>query len=205
MSNYKTLTPENMSKKAVYQTLTQTVIPRPIAFVTTKTKEEIVNGAPFSYFNVLSAKPALLSVTVGKKDGVDKDTARNIKLTNEFVVHLTTEANIEAINLTAKNLSSDESEIALASLSLVSSDSVSTPSIKESPVRFECKLYQIIPFDNDGEVTSEMFIGKIEKIHVDETMFEGEKISAAKLKPIARLGGNEYATLGNIFTLDRPK
>ncbi len=201
----KEFNPDSMEKHELYKLLTKTVIPRPIAFVTSVSEKSVLNGAPFSYFNVHSAKPPMLSVTVGKRDGEQKDTARNIGSSREFVVHLTTEENVEAFNQASKSLPPEESEIERYGLTAIKSTYVAPLSIKESPVRFECVLEEIIPLVHEGEETGEIFLGRIVAIHVADAVIGDEGPDADLIRPIARLGGTQYAPLGKIFSLKRPK
>src|SRR5699024_1689990 len=123
-----------------YKFLIGSVIPRPIAFVTTLNTEGAINGAPFSYFNVVSSNPPMLSLSIQRNEGLPKDTARNIIQNHEFVVHIVDEQNVAKINETAKHLPSNESEIELADFSPVESIKVSVPGVKEAKIRMECIL-----------------------------------------------------------------
>ena len=131
------INPNKISKKENYKLLSASVVPRPIAFVTTLNRDNSVNGAPFSFFNMLSAEPPLISISVLRKDdGKIKDTARNIIKNKEFVVHITTLKNIEKINMTAALLDENVSEVDLANLTKVKSDLIKTPGVLESDIRF---------------------------------------------------------------------
>ncbi len=196
--------PTELSKKQNYQLLTSGVAPRPIAFITTISEAGVLNAAPFSYFNVISAEPPLLSVSIGRKKGQQKDTARNILQVGEFVVHVTDEDIIEAVNQSAMNLPPDESEVDKIKLSPTVSDVVGVPSIKETKVRFECKLEKHLVFE-EGESATDVIIGKIVKYHVDDDLIKDGVVDTKKLKPVARLGGKQYAKLGKIFELERPE
>ncbi|MGN7304917.1 flavin reductase family protein [Bacillus subtilis] len=186
---------DQLSAKDTYKLLSGTVIPRPIAFVTTLSSEGAVNAAPFSFYNVVSSDPPLLSISVNRTEGRQKDTARNAVENGEFVVHVSDEAIIEDINETAASLRPDESK------------AVSVPGIKEARVRFECKLERHITFDNDqGITTADLLIGRVVCFHLDEKVYDAEKgyILTDELKPASRLAGNHYAKLGEEFTLIRP-
>ncbi|MCG3231395.1 flavin reductase family protein [Bacillus subtilis] len=186
---------DQLSAKDTYKLLSGTVIPRPIAFVTTLSSGGAVNAAPFSFYNVVSSDPPLLSISVNRTEGRQKDTARNAVENGEFVVHVSDEATIEDINETAASLRPDESK------------AVSVPGIKEARVRFECKLERHITFDNDqGVTTADLLIGRVVCFHLDEKVYDAEKgyILTDELKPASRLAGNHYAKLGEEFTLIRP-
>ncbi|GAA0361199.1 flavin reductase family protein [Bacillus horti] len=199
---------EEIPAKLNYKLLTGIVVPRPIAFVTTlSTVNESVNAAPFSFFNVASSNPPRISISVGRRDGEMKDTARNAIHRGEFVVHLSDEQLIEEINKTAATLKNDESELSLTSLHTTDSSIVSVPGIKEASIRFECKLDQHLTFQDDqGHTNTDFLIGKVLCYHIADHLYDTEKeyILCEKAKPVARLAGNGYATLDKPFSLDRP-
>lgn len=141
--------PKNNSERENYKILTGTIIPRPIAFVTTISDEGVVNGAPFSYFNIVSSNPPLVSVAIQRANGNLKDTARNIYNNGEFVVHIVDQNNVKQVNETAASLPYNESELDIANLTQVPSDMINVPGVKESKVRFECKLVQALPLLNE--------------------------------------------------------
>ncbi|WIG46526.1 flavin reductase family protein [Bacillus halotolerans] len=198
---------DQLSAKDTYKLLSGTVIPRPIAFVTTLSSSGTINAAPFSFYNVVSSDPPLLSISVNRSEGRQKDTARNAIENGEFVVHVSDEAIIEDINETAASLGQDESEMTRTSLHSVESTAVSVPGIQEARIRFECKLERHITFDNDhGVTTADLLIGRVVCFHLDEKVYDAEKgyILTDELKPASRLAGNHYAKLGEEFTLIRP-
>ncbi len=202
---FNTIDPNDLVKKDIYKLFTHAVVPRPIAFVTSLSKENVLNAAPFSYFNVHGTKPSILSVTVGKRDGVDKDTARNIKENKAFVVHITTEDYIEKVNQTSKPHHKDESEVAIYNFTPIKSDTIKVDGVKEFPIRFECELYDVMPLKHEGIITSEIFFGEVKKIHLAKHLGDRLDVPIEKIKPIARLGGKNYAPLGKSFALKRPK
>ncbi|KQL57392.1 MULTISPECIES: flavin reductase family protein [Bacillaceae] len=198
----------NLTAKERYKLLSGTVIPRPIAFVTTRSTESgKTNAAPFSFFSMLAGDPPLLSIAVGRKKGLMKDTARNAVASKELVIHVVHEDLVSDMNQTAATLKPEESEVDLTSLSLVESTSIQVPGIKEALVRFECQLESHLPIQNDeGEVSFDLLIARVIVIHLDETVYNKEKnyVLPDKLKPVARLSGPNYAGLGEFFSLKRP-
>lgn len=195
--------PKQTSERDNYKLLIGTVIPRPIAFVTTQSEDGVVNGAPFSYFNIVSSNPPMVSLAIQRTNDL-KDTARNIYNNQEFVVHIVDDENVEKINKTAASLPATESEIELANLTPIKSEIVSVPGIKEAKVRMECKLVQSIPFGGEGP-GSDLFIGEIVRFHIDETIYKDGRIDTRGLNAVSRLAGSNYATIGNIFSIERPK
>ncbi|SFD20215.1 NADH-FMN oxidoreductase RutF, flavin reductase (DIM6/NTAB) family [Bacillus sp. UNCCL81] len=200
----KSFSPADLSDRDNYKFLIGGIIPRPIAFVTTESNENVLNGAPFSYFNIVTANPPMISVSVQRQNGKQKDTARNAIEKKEFVVHIVDESNVEAINKTATALPSTESEIELAGLTPVESVKVSVPGVKESKIRMECILEQAIPLGKDNEAC-DLLIGKVVYFHIEDEIYENGRIDADGLKAVSRLAGNDYAKVGEMFTIDRPK
>lgn len=201
----KIIDPSTQNSVDNYRLLTSTVIPRPIAWITSLSEDRVVNAAPFSFFNVVSSNPPMLCVSVGRRDGQPKDTTVNIAYTKEFVVHIVDESLAVAMNMTAAHMPPEESELELAGLSQVESDKVKVPGIKEAKVRMECKVKQIIPITDDRDrPTSDLILGRVVCLQCDEELYEDGMMNVSALKPISRLGGNEYAKLGELLRIDRP-
>ncbi|MDR7071318.1 flavin reductase family protein [Fictibacillus barbaricus] len=198
--------PEKLSLKENYKFLTGSIIPRPIAFVSTLSEEGTLNAAPFSYFNALTANPPLIAISIGRKDGVQKDTSRNAAAKGEFVVHIPDESYIEAVNQTAANLPPDESEVDLAKLTPVDSLKVKVPGIAEANIRMECVVEQIIPLGGTPEKpATDLLIGRVVHYHISGELYENGRINAEKLRPVGRLAGTNYTKLGETFALNRPE
>lgn len=182
-----------------YKLLIGSVIPRPIAFVTTLSEEGVLNGAPFSYFNIVSSNPPLISVAIQHAAGKSKDTARNIKQTKEFVIHIVDEQNVGQVNMTAAPLPPDQSEVTLAGLTPVDSLRIAVPGVQEARVRMECVLEQCVELPN-----TDLIIGRIVQFHLDEAIYNKGRIDPVKLGAVSRLAGNSYAGIGEIFEIERP-
>ncbi|WP_447084410.1 flavin reductase family protein, partial [Staphylococcus aureus] len=175
--------------------------PRPIAFVTTQNLKGDINAAPFSFFNVVNHTPPMIAIAVQRTKGNRKDTSINIEQSGEFVVHITDEAIVNDVNETAAPLEYGVNELKRTSLSMIDSDLIKVPAIKEAKVRFECKLHQIVQLGNKDN-GSDLIIGEIVVYHIDEEVyFEDSKIDANQLNPVARLAGNDYSLLGQTFTV----
>ncbi|WP_172197534.1 flavin reductase family protein [Saccharibacillus qingshengii] len=203
------LDPQDLGSKLVYKLMTGTIVPRPIAWVTSRSAGQgIVNAAPFSYFNMVSSDPPLVAFSVARRpDGDMKDTARNVTDTGELVVHICDENLVEEMNKTAAILPPGESEIDLTSLTLVDSAAVSVPGIAEAKVRLECRLESHLPIKaDDGRVTHDLLIARILRFRLDESIYDEEHgyVLTENLRPVARLAGNEYAGLGRLFKIERP-
>ena len=199
--------PMDNTERENYKLLTGSIIPRPIAFVTSVADDGTINGAPFSYFNIVSSNPPMISLSIQRQQGKQKDTARNILAGKEFVVHIVDEQNVEKVNETAASLPADQSEISLANLTLVDSDKVNIPGVKEAKVRFECSLEHSIELGGvSDQPGADLIIGKILQYHIDETIiFDDKKIDPYKLQAVSRLAGINYAKVGEVFPIKRPK
>lgn len=201
----RSIDPSKNTVKENYKFLIGSIIPRPIAFVTTKSKDGTINGAPFSYFNIVSANPPLISLSVQRSNGKQKDTARNVMDLKEFVVHIVDQHNVEKINQTAANLPSDQSEIELAGLTLVNSKKIAVPGVEEAKIRFECRLEQSLELGGEDSPSCDLIIGEIVQFHIEDEIYENGRIDPVGLAAVSRLAGNDYADIGEIFTIERPK
>ncbi|HCY7022172.1 TPA: flavin reductase family protein [Staphylococcus aureus] len=196
---------QSLTARENYKLLIGSIIPRPIAFVTTLNQDASVNAAPFSFFNIVNNHPPMIAIAVQRAGGKRKDTALNIERTGDFVVHITDEDNVQDINETAAPLAYGDSELSRTELSLLTSTTIKTPGIKDAKMRFECKLSQMILLGDvlDG---ADLIIGEIVTYHIDDSIYEGNfKINPHALQAVSRLAGNDYAKSGGIFTIDRPE
>lgn len=200
-----TIDPAELSERDNYKFLIGSIIPRPIAFVTTMSKDAVLNGAPFSYFNIVSSNPPLISLSIQRSGGNQKDTARNILESGEFVVHIVDEHNVEKINQTAASLPSEQSEVQLAKLTPADSVKVSVPGVKEAKIRMECVLEQALELGGGESPGCDFIIGKVVQFHIKENLYENGRIDPAGLVAVSRLAGNHYAKIGEIFEIERPK
>jgi len=196
--------PEKNTERENYKLLVGSIIPRPIAFVTSVSDEGTVNGAPFSYFNVVSSNPPMISLSIQRRKGEMKDTARNILSLKEFVVHGVDEKNLVSINMTSASLPPEKSEIELSDLTLIESERVSVPGVRESKVRMECILEKHIPLGDGEKITTDLVIGRIIRFHVDEKIYEDGRIDPIALEAMSRLAGISYAKIGEIISMERP-
>ncbi|EUJ38951.1 hypothetical protein PWEIH_08761 [Listeria weihenstephanensis FSL R9-0317] len=191
-----------------YKFLSGAIIPRPIAFVTTMAQDGTLNAAPFSFFNVVSSNPPIVSIAIQRDQGEMKDTARNIVGMKELVIHIVDADLTVEMNKTAARLAPEVNELDATSLMTAPSETVAVPGVKEAKIRFEAKLEQHIPVKNDdGDVVTDLILARVTYYHFDEAVFDKKKahILTAELDPVARLAGNDYATLGEIFRIERPK
>jgi flavin reductase (DIM6/NTAB) family NADH-FMN oxidoreductase RutF len=182
-----------------YKILTNVVVPRPIAWVTSVGPTGIVNLAPFSFFNAVGSDPLYLIVSIGvRDDGSPKDTARNIGSRGEFVVNLVTEDLLGAMNISAADFPPDQSEMIAADLHSAPSIKINTPRLKEAQVSLECRLVQALALGSNT-----LFIGEILMFHVaDELM--GPRFHVQGFAPVGRLGSpSMYCRTSDRFELSR--
>lgn len=186
--------PDTVGARGVYKLLTAVIVPRAIAWVVTRSADGVDNLAPHSFFTVASTDPPIVQFTsVGEKDSL-----RNAQATGEFTVCLTPEPLLEHINATATDFPSHESEIDAAGLTREPSLHVKTPRIAESPVALECRLEQTLDVGN-----CTLVLGRVVHIAVSDDVLVDGRPDARRLAPLARLGGDEWSTLGEVVATPR--
>ena len=181
-----------------YRLLTGLVVPRPIAWVTTVSADGVTNLAPFSAFTFVSPKPPMLAISVGRKGGTYKDTARNILATEECVIHIADTALLMPLHASSEELPPETSEIEQLGLATVPSRFVRPPRLTAPPVAMECRLRHCIEF---GETRSRLLVGEVLTFHLREGLMQNGKIETEQLDPICRIAGPRYARLGEILTM----
>jgi flavin reductase (DIM6/NTAB) family NADH-FMN oxidoreductase RutF len=191
--------------RSAYQWMTSTILPRPIAWVSTISPDGRTNLAPFSFFQGVTANPpTLMFVPVNNRDGEKKDTVRNIELVPEFVVNLVPHALAMAMNDTAALLPYGESEFSRFGVVPAPSSKVRPPRVEASPVAYECVLDRIVHIGT-GPLAANVVFGRIVAGHIrDDVIGPGGLPDSAKLDLVGRLGGEDYATTRETFNLVRP-
>ena len=201
-----------LSATRTYHLMTQTVVPRPIAWVLTenesKDEKERYNLAPFSYFNAVASDPPTLMISIGKKPGGEqKDTLRNILRNGKLVIHIAGIDSIDALNQSAATLPYGESELALSALDTEPLEHFPLPRLSGCKIAFACSLDHTHEI---GEAPQTLVFARIHSACVEDDILSIDAetgrytIDAEALNPLARLGGNHYAQLGNSITLKRP-
>ncbi|WP_226481930.1 flavin reductase family protein [Natrinema amylolyticum] len=184
---------------SLYRVLSSAVVPRPIAWVSTRSEDGIDNLAPYSFFTVASVEPpVLLFAPVDGADGL-KDTPRNARDTGEFVVNLVTEEFADAMNETSATLPAGESEFDRADLERADSSAVDPPRVAGAKVAFECTLHDLV--DVGG---STLVLGEVRHVHLEESVTSDGKIDVDEIEAVGRLAGSLYARTEDRFSLERP-
>lgn len=196
---------DQLSGTERYHLITQTVIPRPIAWIMTKNEDSSFNLAPFSYFTSLSSDPALLVVSIGNKNPETlKDTKRNLLREKECVLHIPSGELVNQVNDSAANLIYGESEVSKTGLELTEF-APTLPRIKAAKVAFHCRLFDVHSLA--GTHFEAVYL-EIQNLHVEDELIQqkGDRtyVNSQSLNPLARLGGNDYALLGETMTIKRP-
>ena len=183
------------------------VVPRPIAWVTTRHPDGAVNLAPYSFFNALASEPPMVMIAFNgyHADGGEKDSLHNIKASGDFVVNMVPLALQQAMNVTSGPHAHDVDELELAGLTAIESRLVKPPRVAEAPVHLECELFQEVELPcNDPDSANRMIIGKVVGIHIDDAVLVDGMIDIDRIKPLARLGYQDYTAVERVFTMTRP-
>ncbi|MDO9434276.1 flavin reductase family protein [Hydrogenophaga sp.] len=199
--NFSCVDGDRLDTDTAYKLLVGCVVPRPIAWITSVSETGCVNVAPFSSYNYVATSPPMLAVNIAMRasDGSIKDTARNIEANGEFVVNVSTEENLELVHRSAQEFPPDVSEAEMLGLELLPSRHVRAPRIAIAPVQMECRLDQIVML---GRGINRLFIGEVVAFHLRDDVYRDGRVDSARLRPLSRLGGPNYAALGEIF--ERP-
>lgn len=200
------ISPFQIEPQERYKLLIGSVVPRPIALVSTISAKGEPNLAPFSFFTVAAYNPMLIAFFPlrYKQHQQVKDTVTNIRETAEFVVNVVTEEMAVPVNITSGLYGHGEDEFRLAGLTPEKSRVVKPFRVKESPIQMECRLHKMLPLGS-GEGGSDAIFGEVLHMYVEDKLIKDGKINIEQLNPVARLAGNAWSKLGEIFHLDRPK
>src|SRR5579864_345134 len=185
-----------------YKLLIGSVVPRPIAFVSTVSTDGVYNLAPFSFFNVICAEPPTVCFSTGFRVP-SKDTFANVTATGGFVVNIVSEEIAEQMNLCSGEYAHGVSECEISGLAPVPSDLVKPPYVRESHVNMECKLVQTVEISTRLRGGT-LIIGEVVRFHIDEAIVDNFRVDPDKLRAIGRMGGNGYTRTRDRFEMVRP-
>lgn len=196
---------DSAKPRDIYSWMVHLITPRPIAWVSTLSKEGIANLAPYSFFNgVGSNPPSLLFCPANRRDGSPKDTLANVEATGEFVVNIVTEDLAGPMNQSSAECYAEIDEFELCQLQSAASKRVRVPRVERAVAAFECELMQTIHLGH-GPGGANVVIGRIVEIFFDDSLLDANGIPVlTQLETIGRLGGESYVRTTDRFTLPRP-
>jgi len=203
---------DNYTPNQRYHLMTQTIIPRPIAWALTDSNNGNFNLAPFSYFTAVASAPPMLMISVGKKpNGDNKDTLVNIRDRKKVVIHIASQQQASLVSQTAATLAHGESELANTALTTTKFDGFALPRLTQCDIAYGCDLYEIKEL---GDVPQQLIFVEVKQVYINNNVAsidvdahgkERIKVHADKIKPLARLGGGEFTTINDPFSLIRPE
>ncbi|WP_261844863.1 flavin reductase family protein [Aliamphritea ceti] len=187
-----------------YRLLNGGVTPRPIAWISTCSKEGIDNLAPYSFFTVASCNPPVLLYTqVTQRSGIDKDTLQNLKDTGECVVNIVSAELLEKMNATSASIHNEHSEFEHAGVERIASSTVTPSSVKGSPVRYECTLREIISV-GDEPASGTVVMLDVKSVYVRDDLYDDGLINQALIDSVGKMGGDGYSRTSDYLELERP-
>jgi len=197
----------DLSTAQTYFTMTQTVLPRPIAWVLSENPAGDYNLAPFSYFNAVCSDPPLIAFSIGlQPDGSKKDTLINLSERPDFVVHIASCHQLSVLNRTSATLPPGESEVAASNIALTTVEGFPVPRVSDCKIAFMCHIHQIQEIGNNHQ---SLILAEVGSVYVeDDCTHVNEKgrliVDAAKIEPLARLGASQFASFGEVISAKRP-
>lgn len=190
--------PKTLKASEIYKLTTGIIVPRPVAWVTSLGASGTINLAPFSAFNYVCQSPPMVMFSIVERAGALKDTTRNILDKKEFVVNIANMALLEALHDSSADYAEGESEVDILGLEIVASTHIATPRLAAAPASMECEL----SFTKSlGTRNTMMIVGEVKSYHVRDDLVNDGKVNTVDLNPVARLGGPNYASLGEVITL----
>ncbi|MEN4917897.1 flavin reductase family protein [Achromobacter spanius] len=187
----------DLNPEQTYRLMSGIIVPRPIAWISSVNASGVVNLAPFSCYTFVSNQPPMIGVNIGRKAGERKDTGRNIMEHGHFVVNIADETLLDPLHESAQEHPPEISEAELLGLDVLPGAVIATPRLAAAPISLECRLHSVTPFGNTG---AEFFVGEVVMFHIRDGLMQDGKIDTGKLRPICRIGGPNYASLGQIIT-----
>lgn len=201
--DFISIVPTELEPRAAYRLLISVVVPRPIGWTSTLGADGTLNLAPFSFFNAVSNVPLTVMISVGQRKGHPKDTLHNAQETGEYVINIVNEELAAAMNETSGEWAYEVNEFDRAGLTPAPSIDVKPPRVAGAPIALECKVTQIVPVI---DTTYTLILGRVLRFHLRSDLLRPNgMVDALRLKPVARLSGDEYATLGRVFEMQRPQ
>jgi len=182
------------------------IVPRPIGWISTVSRDGVVNLAPYSFFNgVASNPPMVMFASGGRQPHGPKDTITNCEETGEFVVNIATWDLRDTVNLSSAPARPEADEMALSGLEAAPSRLVRPPRVKASPIHLECRHHRTVDLPgNDPRDRNAIVIGEVLGVHISDEVLTDGLVDLSKFRPIARLGYMDYTLVETVFTMNRP-
>lgn len=194
------LNPSELTSRAAYQLLIATLVPRPIAWVSSVSSAGLHNLAPFSFFAGVSAAPLTMMISVGRRRGQRKDTANNLLQNPQCVVHIPNRVLAESMVTSSEEADASVDEFELTGIAYVAAEQVNARRIPNAPVAFECQVSKHLELD-----ANDIFFLQALRVHLHDAILGTDGLpDAVKLTAVGRLGRNEYCVADQIIRIDRP-
>lgn len=188
----------------IYKLMIGSVMPRPIAFVSTRGTDGVNNLAPFSFFTGVSANPPVIGFSpMINLESNRRDSRVNAEARGEFCVNVVSHRFAEQMNQTAVDVPPDVDEFELCGLTPVECDLIDAPRVAESGIAMECRLRQVVDI-SDAVLGGAFVMGEVVRFHVDDALFDNYRIDLEQLDTFGRMAGNTYTRTTNRFDLERP-
>ena len=196
--------PAALAPNGMYKLLISSVVPRPIAWVSSVDASGVRNLAPFSYFMAITDDPPTIAFSCSYRGaGADgkKDTLRNVEATGEFVVNVVDDDRAAQMNVTSGDYPPEVDEFEMAGLSVAPGSRVKAPRVADAPISMECRLDRVVPVGR-----ANLVLGRIVYVHVRDGLYDPVtgRVDMHRLCPVGRLAGNLYTHVHDIFELKRP-
>lgn len=188
----------DLDAPAAYRLLTGVVVPRPIAWITSRDASGRVNLAPFSAFTLVANDPPMVGVNIGLRAGQRKDTSSNIEETGEYVINIPSWGSHELVHESSEPHESDVDEARLLGVETIPGDLVDVPRVRDVPVSLECRLDRIVSF---GRAGAQFTVGEVVRFHIRDGLLHDGKIDTVALDPAARIAGPAYSRIGEVERL----
>jgi flavin reductase (DIM6/NTAB) family NADH-FMN oxidoreductase RutF len=195
----------SLSRRQKYRLQTSLVVPRPIAWVSTRSADGVPNLAPFSYFNAVSSEPMLVAVSIGSRRGLPKDTLVNIRDSGAFCLNMVTERHLQAMSDSSGEFSPDIDEFKVTGLTMGQASAVDAPYVVEAPAILECRTFREVSL---GESESSLVIGEVIAIRLcpeAEGLWDRDFLDVREWVPVGRLWGGLYSLVTDTPQLERPE
>ena len=200
------ITPSEQDFRNIYTLMVGTIVPRPIAFVSTLDADGIPNLAPFSFFTIASINPPVVCFcpVLSSRSSEKKDTLSNVEATGDFVVNTVSEDIAQEMSVASAKFPSTVDEFTKSGLTPVSSDLVKAPRVKESRIAMECKLLQVVHVSS-RPMGGSLVLGEVVRFHVHDDLVSDFRINHDLFRPIGRMAGNLYVRTTDTFEIQRPR